>query len=114
MSLLLDSIRLRRVESSRVEPNQTHAHHHHVDFTASERIFCKYMTHHPQALAGLDVYSNLLYVQEDEPTLASLAEHASRIDIYSVVTNVILGETFASLGLYTLCFPFTSCSIAFL
>lgn len=63
-----------------------------LDFAASEKIFCEYMAHHPHALTGLDVYSNLLYVQEDEPTLASLAEHASKLDVYSVVTNVILGS----------------------
>lgn len=46
----------------------------------------------PYCLDGMDVYSNVLYVQINQPELAQLAHHAFEVDKYRVETCCIVGK----------------------
>lgn len=52
----------------------------------------------PFCLDGMDVYSNVLYVQINQPELAQLAHKAFEVDKYRVETCCIVGKFYGVVG----------------
>ena len=63
-----------------------------VDFGAAEESFEKMREIDPYAMEGLDIYSNILYVNADAGKLSYLAHYTATIDRYRAETCFIIGN----------------------
>jgi len=62
----------------------------------AESKFSEIHEEDPYCLDGMDVYSNVLYVQMNQADLAQLAHQAFEVDKYRVETCCIVGQTLVS------------------
>ncbi|EME43290.1 hypothetical protein DOTSEDRAFT_72635 [Dothistroma septosporum NZE10] len=58
-------------------------------------VFDDLIRNHPHRLDGMEIYSNLLYVLQNRPKLATLAAMASETDKFRPETNCILGNYYS-------------------
>ena len=70
-------------------------HYHLRDFASAKRLWQDIHQEMPYRLDGLDIYSNILYVQEDSVGLAQLAHAATRVDKYRPETCCIVGNYYS-------------------
>ncbi|KAK3117224.1 Anaphase-promoting complex subunit 8 [Teratosphaeriaceae sp. CCFEE 6253] len=73
-------------------------HYHARDHVTALHIFATLLKAEPYRLDGMDAYSNLLYVRDDRPALATLAIQASDTDKFRPETNCILGNYYSKLA----------------
>lgn len=74
------------------------AHYHLRDFQVSHDYFSSLLEQDPHRIDQLDVYSNILFVQEDRPALSKLAHLATQVDKYRPETCCIVGNYYSLLG----------------
>lgn len=65
------------------------------DFPPAQQIYEKLRDVHPSSLAGMDLYSNILFLQEDVHELTYLAHEALKINRTHPVTSYIIGNYFS-------------------
>jgi anaphase-promoting complex subunit 8 len=70
-------------------------HYHSKDFDESESVFSTLLTSDPYRLDSLDNYSNVLYVLENRPKLAFLAQLATQTDKFRPETCCIVGNYYS-------------------
>jgi len=70
-------------------------HSHAKDFDESESIFSGLLASDPYRLDDLDTYSNVLYVLENRPKLAFLAQLATQTDKFRPETCCIVGNYYS-------------------
>ena len=70
-------------------------HYHSKDFDESESIFSNLMVSEPYRLDAMDNYSNVLYVLENRPKLAFLAQLATQVDKFRPETCCIVGNYYS-------------------
>jgi anaphase-promoting complex subunit 8 len=70
-------------------------HYHLRQFTMAKRILQELHADMPYRLDSMDVYSNILYVQEDAVALSGLAHTACQVDKYRAETSVIIGNYYS-------------------
>jgi anaphase-promoting complex subunit 8 len=70
-------------------------HYHARDHDMATQIFDTLLSTHPHRLDGMEIYSNLLYVLNNRPKLATLAATASETDKFRPETNCILGNYYS-------------------
>lgn len=70
-------------------------HYHARDHDTAMQIFDDLLSKHPHRLDGMEIYSNLLYVLNNRPKLATLAATASDTDKFRPETNCILGNYYS-------------------
>ena len=71
------------------------AHYHLRQFGQAQRIWEDLHTAMPYRLDSLDLYSNILYVQEDAVRLSQLAHTAVQVDKYRPETSCIVGNYYS-------------------
>lgn len=64
-----------------------------IDGIQAATKFSEIREEDPFCLDAMDVYSNVLYVQINQPELAQLAHQAFAVDKYRVETCCIVGES---------------------
>ncbi|KAL7560140.1 hypothetical protein ACA910_011892 [Epithemia clementina (nom. ined.)] len=64
-------------------------------FAAAQQILHEMHTDMPYRLDSMDVYSNILYVQEDAVSLSQLAHVAVQVDKYRAETSCIIGNYYS-------------------
>jgi len=69
--------------------------YHLREFSSAKRLLEDLHDHMPYRLDSMDVYSNILYVQEDSVTLSHLAHTAVQVDKYRAETCVIVGNYYS-------------------
>ncbi|KAK6435357.1 Anaphase-promoting complex subunit 8 [Oleoguttula sp. CCFEE 5521] len=70
-------------------------YYHSRDHDQATQLFDALIRDHPHRLEGLEIYSNLLYVQGNRPKLATPATMASNTDKFKPETNCILGNYYS-------------------
>lgn len=70
-------------------------HYQLRNFSAAHRILEELHNDMPYRLDAMDVYSNILYVQEDAITLSQLAHVAIHVDKYRPETSCIIGNYYS-------------------
>ena len=70
-------------------------HYHAREHDTAMQVFDNLLSTHPHRLDGMEVYSNLLYVLNNRPKLATLAATASETDKFRPETNCILGNYYS-------------------
>jgi len=70
-------------------------YYHSKDFDESESIFSNLMVSEPYRLDAMDNYSNVLYVLENRPKLAFLAQLATQVDKFRPETCCIVGNYYS-------------------
>lgn len=70
-------------------------HYHSKDFEDSESIFSALLVSDPHRLDSLDHYSNVLYVLDNKPKLAFLAQLATQVDKFRPETCCIVGNYYS-------------------
>jgi len=71
------------------------AHYHLRQFSSAQSLLHSLHTNMPCRLEAMDVYSNILYVQNDSVGLAALAHQAVRVDPYRAETCCIVGNYYS-------------------
>lgn len=71
------------------------AHYHLRQFGAAQRLLEDLHHDMPYRLDCMDIYSNILYVQEDAVTLSQLAHTAVQVDKYRPETSCIVGNYYS-------------------
>jgi anaphase-promoting complex subunit 8 len=69
--------------------------YHLRQFSSSKRVLEDLYNHMPYRLDSMDVYSNMLYVQEDAVMLSQLAHTAVQVDKYRAETCCIVGNYYS-------------------
>ena len=72
--------------------------YHGKDFDHASRVFSKLLARDPYRLDDLDTYSNILYVMERRPQLASLAHLVTAVDRFRPESAVVVGNYHALLS----------------
>ena len=68
------------------------------DYDAATARFARLYDQHPATLDGLDVYSNILYVNDQREALSSLAARALDVDRFRPEANCVVGNYFSLRG----------------
>ncbi|XP_066914030.1 cell division cycle protein 23 homolog [Clytia hemisphaerica] len=68
------------------------------DFDNSVEYFRELYDADPEMLEHIDVYSNILYIQEDRPELSHLAHHVCKVDKYRTESCVVIGNYYSLRG----------------
>lgn len=71
------------------------AHYHLREFEVSQECFVSLLEKDPYRLEDMDVYSNILYVQEDSVALSQLAHTAVKVDKYRPESCCIVGNYYS-------------------
>ena len=71
------------------------SHYHAKDFDTAAIIFKDLLKNNPYRLDSLDHYSNILYVMNDRPSLAFLAQIATNIDKFRPETCCVVGNYYS-------------------
>jgi anaphase-promoting complex subunit 8 len=71
------------------------AHYHLREFHLAEHIFSQVHQMDPYRLEELDIYSNILFVQDNKKELSKLAHTASAVDKYRPETCCIIGNYYS-------------------
>ncbi|XP_049849365.1 anaphase-promoting complex subunit 8-like [Schistocerca gregaria] len=71
------------------------AHHNMLNLDPAQALFEQLLQHDPYRLAGIDTYSNILYIKEDRPKLSHLAYTASVIDKYTPEACCVIGNYYS-------------------
>jgi len=69
--------------------------YHVREFAQAKSLLTDLHNHMPYRLDSMDVYSNILYVQEDAVALSSLAHTAATVDPYRAETCCIVGNYYS-------------------
>jgi anaphase-promoting complex subunit 8 len=69
--------------------------YHLRNFGVAQRVLHDLHQQRPYRLEGMDVYSNILYVQEDSVNLCQLAHRATQVDKYRSETCCIVGNYYS-------------------
>jgi anaphase-promoting complex subunit 8 len=69
--------------------------YHTRDFTSAKSLLQALHNHTPYRLDSMDVFSNILYVQEDSVALSQLAHSAVQVDKYRAETCCIVGNYYS-------------------
>ena len=69
--------------------------YHTRDFSSAKSLLQDLHNHMPYRLDSMDVYSNILYVQEDSVALSQLAHIAVQVDKYRAETCCIVGNYYS-------------------
>jgi len=77
------------------------AHYHLREFHLAQNCFVQLHTRNPYRLDEMDVYSNILYVQDQSMALSQLAHTAMRVDKYRPETCCIVGNYYSLKSLRT-------------
>lgn len=77
------------------------AHYHLRAFSLSEHCFVQLHQRDPHRLEDMDIYSNILYVQNQGMALSELAHTAMRVDKYRPETCCIVGNYYSLKNLRT-------------
>lgn len=72
--------------------------YHMRDYDAATALFEELLRRFPHRLDAMEIYSNLLYVLQNRPKLATLAAMASDTDKFRPETNCILGNYYSLIG----------------
>ncbi|KAF2208608.1 hypothetical protein CERZMDRAFT_48953 [Cercospora zeae-maydis SCOH1-5] len=72
--------------------------YHMRDYDAATSLFEDLLRRFPHRLDAMEIYSNLLYVLQNRPKLATLAAMASDTDKFRPETNCILGNYYSLIG----------------
>jgi anaphase-promoting complex subunit 8 len=70
-------------------------HYHLRQFDVAKRVLQEVHSSMPYRLEGMDVYSNILYVQQDSVALSQLAHAATVVDKYRPETCCIVGNYYS-------------------
>ena len=71
------------------------AHYHLREFHLAEHIFTQVHQMDPYRLEDLDIYSNILFVQDNSKELSKLAHRAATVDKYRPETCCIIGNYYS-------------------
>mmetsp|Transcript_13510 Transcript_13510/g.19926 ORF Transcript_13510/g.19926 Transcript_13510/m.19926 type:complete len:634 (+) Transcript_13510:91-1992(+) len=77
------------------------AHYHLREFHLAQHCFVQLHTRNPYRLDEMDVYSNILYVQDQSMALSQIAHTAMRVDKYRPETCCIVGNYYSLKSLRT-------------
>ena len=69
--------------------------YHLRQLSNAQQLFFELHCHMPYRLDAMDIYSNILYVQEDAVNLCQLAHTATQVDKYRAETCVIVGNYYS-------------------
>jgi len=96
---------IQRLATPSLFPNSTSlkattavAHYNLRDFDTAQSHFSQLVAADPHRLEQMDIYSNILYVQESKPELSHLAHSAVRIDKYRPETCCVVGNYYSLKG----------------